>query len=81
MLDLALLAKYMTNSTNESTDKKKEAEYSTIVLTLVSIATISAIMMASRRKKQSNTFTADIILAVFSPVMYWILFAFKVVSH
>ena len=48
---------------------------------LCAIAFIAAVVTALKRKKQSSSYSADIILACFSPVLYWILFAFGGVSH
>lgn len=45
------------------------------------VALIAAIVTAVRRRSYSTSYSADILLAVFSPVMYWILFAFGAVSH
>ena len=45
------------------------------------LALIMAIVTAVRRRHVSSSYSADLVLAVFSPVMYWVLFAFGAVSH
>lgn len=77
MLDIILAQQCMPSE--KGSDEMQMA--SIIILCIVVIAAIAAIITASVRKGESTSFSADILLAVFSPIMYWILFAFGVVSH
>ena len=45
------------------------------------VALVAAIVTAVRRRRVSSSYSGDIVLAVFSPFMYWILFAAGAVSH
>jgi Mg/Co/Ni transporter MgtE len=45
------------------------------------LALVTAVITAVQRRHFSSSYSADLMLAVFSPVVYWILFAFGAVSH
>ena len=77
MLDL-ILAQYTSQDTAQSTVD----EYLQIaIFVFILVAMVSAIVSACRHRKHSSTASADLVLAVFSPIVYWVLFAFKCVSH
>ena len=76
MLDIVL-----TQQVVKSHDEDNEPLYAQIAFVLVVITWLAAVIVASRRKNSSSTFTADIMTAIFAPITYWILFAFQVLSH
>lgn len=82
MLDI-ILAQYVMPSNSESAQKRTGGEElaTMLILLLILVAALSAIITACRRKDISDSFSGDIVLATFSPIMYWILFAFRCVSH
>ena len=72
--------------TLECTDGQKQAEHEErrvvvlIVILLIVALQVGAIVSAAKGKSSSSSFSADILLSVFSPVMYWILKIFKVIG-
>lgn len=78
MLDLAL-ATYALPRVG-STKTQAEQIAAIIIIVLIIIAAVSAIVVACQRKKISSSFSGDIVLATFSPIIYWILFACGCVS-
>lgn len=81
MLDLVLATYVMPNKGDAPKPSQAEETASIIILLIILIAAIAAIIVACRRRNISSSFSGDIVLATFSPVTYWILYAFGCVSH
>lgn len=67
-------------STNQSNLSSVEVVAVWFLWAVLVFASIAAIFTAVRRKHFSSTPSADLMLSVFSPIIYWILFAFGAVS-
>ena len=81
MFDL-ILATYVTPNKGDATHHSQAENIAAmIILVIILFASIAAIIVACRRKNISNSFSGDIILATFSPILYWVLYAFRCVSH
>ena len=77
MLDIVLVQ----NILPKKEDSHEDVVVTVVVLSLLIAASIAAVVVAVRRRLQTASYSADIVLATFSPIMYWVLFAFKAVSH
>ena len=78
MFDI-ILATYITGKHEPATD-----EYDTfgiVILCAILFASIAALIVACRRKGMTSSYPLDVVMAAFSPLLYWILFAFRCVSH
>ncbi len=81
MLDLVLATYVMPNKGDAPKPSQSEEIASIVILVIILFAAISAIIVACRRRNISSSFSGDIVLATFSPIIYWILYAFGCVSH
>lgn len=63
----------------DSQPENKAVVYAVLVVCLA--IHIAAIVDASKGKGNSTTYSADILLSVLSPIMYWILKLFGVVGE
>lgn len=81
MLDI-ILANYMLPKGDTNRPSTAEETVAGIIILLVVLcAAIGALVVAVRRKQHTDSYSADLIMATFSPIMYWVLYAFKGVSH
>ena len=78
MFDI-VLATYITGKHDPPTEEHDV--FGIAILCIILFASIAALIVACRRKGMTSSYPLDVLMATFSPLLYWILFAFRCVSH
>ena len=84
MFDIVLATYIVPTACGAHGDDKpveKIDAFGLILLCVLLVAALAAIVVACRRRDKTSSYSLDVLLAVFSPITYWILFAFQCVSH
>jgi hypothetical protein len=85
MLDIFLIS-YFTPANKHDPQHKKNPTLldeilTTLVVVTIAVATLLAIGNAYKHRYVTSSYSADIVVATFSPLMYWVLYVLGGLSH
>ena len=80
MFDLILTHQFFAAGAGDPDERAVPQWAQTLVLLGILVASILAIVTAVKRRAVSATYSADLLLSCFAPLMYWVLFALGAVS-